>query len=391
VELSGKDIRSAAFDALADGGWDPGQVQSFLDTVADRIEILERSSAEAEELRATTLVLLEQAEDLVEQAKARAEASDGLDQDHAASLVVAAEARAQEIEATALERSREGEAEAAAMREQGGADAAVIVANARREAKALLEKAESEAAGPILAKFAAATHQSESLRREAEREVELARLTAATIVAEAEAEAARLAGVAAAGLDESEGKAEVGRIVAEAEALLAEARTNAHRIIADAAAEAAQFKTRRDLHHEIKRSIEAVQAVTGARTSAGSADAIGEVRGRAVQMLAELRRTEGRLAPAARADMLDELFEVQDIVKRIETRLIGREVADNGDELVVDLTEATVSDDEGSMPQRRSRYQQRSANLPKIGSDVEDVSRAVRSIRSHLHDRDDRE
>jgi len=388
VGLSAEDIRSAAFDAVGDNGWDRASVQSFLGTVADRIDVLERSAAEADELRATTLVLLEQAEELVEQAKARAEASENIDQDHAASLVVVAEARAEEIEATALERSREAEAEAAAMREQGGADAAMIVANARREAKALVEAAEAEAAGPILAKFAAATHESQSLRRDAERELELARLSAATIVSEAEAEAARLADLAAAGLDEREGKAEVGRIVAEAEALLAEARTNAERIVADAAAEAAEFKTRRDLHEEIKRSIEAVQVVAEARGSAGDGDALGAVRGRAVQMLAELRRTDSRLEPAARADMLDELFEVQDIVKRIEARLIGRDTPDEGHELVVDLTDGKVDDDD-SLPQRRSRYQQRSANLPKIGSDVEDVSRAVRSIRSHLRDRDE--
>ena len=392
LELSGDDIRLASFDELTAGGVDAEQVRSFLVRVASRVEALEVKAAESEEMRVNATKLLEQAEALVDHVTATAgsAAAGVLDADRSAlELIAAAESRARAIEAAAEVQLRRAEETVAAALERGDADAAMIVANGRREALALIEAAEAKAAAPLLADFTAHAQQLADLREVAERRVELARVEAAAIEAEARDEAERMLVDAATRVDQEAARSEVGRIISEAEALLEEARVNAERIVMGATAQAEDLRSRQDLSIEVRRSVAAIRAVTDARAGETSADALAGVRSRAVQMLAELRRTDTRLAPNARADLLDQLFEVQDIVKRIEARLIGHDPADGAAERVVlDLTDRAEPDDSGSAPVRPSRYQQRSANLPKIGSNIADVNRAVRSIREHLHDRD---
>ncbi len=390
MELSAEDIRLAAFDEVEAGGWDPSQVRSFLDDVAKRVIELEQSAAEADEMRRVTVELLSQAEDLVEQARAKADepsTSDAIQR--GAALIAKAEARALEVESDAASRLEAAEHERAAAVERGHEDAATIVANARREALSIIEQAEADAAGPAIAAFADGAEAAAALHAEAEQHIETARVEAAAIVAEARAEAQHIAAANAAAVDGEVAKAEVDKIVEEAEALLVEARANAEHIVEEASQRAAELRTEHDLSDAVRRSVAALHAVTEARAGTDEGGALKDVRGRAVQMLAELRRTDSRLAPTARADLLDELFEVQDIVRRIEARLIGHDEPEaDGDRLVVDLTDEAIEDPDETGPQRRSRYQQRSANLPKIGADVDEVTRAVRSIRRALPDRD---
>lgn len=318
MELSRADIERASFDVIGDGGWDPSQVRAFLEAVAVRVGDLEQLAADAGAMRAAALELVDQAESLVEQAKARSEPAD------------------------------------------------------------------ETAAGERFDAYAAATGELAALRREAESALEMAYVDAARLVARAEEDAERIESATRRRLNETEAQSEVDRIVAEAEFLLEEARAESQRILKEARLHADDLRTRHELSGEIHRSIAALRAVTDVRVAPRPLNPVAAVRGRAASMLAELRRTEGRLDPEVRADFLDQLFEVQDVVKRIEARLMGHEEEDSSEDGVfLDLTDSAAPFDVESTV-RPSRYQQRSANLPKIGRDVEDVSRAVRSIREHL-------
>jgi F0F1-type ATP synthase membrane subunit b/b' len=345
VDLSAEGIAAASFDEVASGGFDRTQVHEFLAAVGGRVAELERQIVESDDMRRATMELLEQAEALVDEARERAR-----------------------LAGTA---------------EDGGR-----VQEATHEAERIIADAEARAAAETFISFELLADEAHDLRRDAERRVTMAAVEAARIVSDAEERAERIlrgapddAVAAPAGA--------VAEIVAEAEGLLEEARQRAEGIVAEASTRATDLRTRADLSEEIHRAIGALRAVSGARGGSSDADVIGDVRGRAVQLLGEVRRADTRLAPARRADLLDQLAELQGIVGRIEARLIGRDrPRDTTDdvEVVVDLTDDTTEAEPGSG--RPSRYQQRSANLPTIGTDVADVNRAVHSMRQRLPDRD---
>jgi hypothetical protein len=104
-------------------------------------------------------------------------------------------------------------------------------------------------------------------------------------------------------------------------------------------------------------------------------------------MLAELRRTDGEIPSAVRAELAEELHALQDVIAKLEIELLGEDARRASPGLVVDLTDG-ADDEETFHPLRPSRYQQRSANLPKIGSRVANINKAMQSMREHMKDSD---
>lgn len=434
--MSSRDIEQASFGEVADGAWDAADVRAFLVDVADHVRRLEHRIDEAQEMRDAAVELVAQAEALVDQAKDQAEATpeataieaerlitDAEARAHrleseaaariraieaevaatlersegeatrivrnaertAAQLVADAEKQAHEIESAATERARVAETEAAAAVQQSKDQSATIVLESERLAGDLIEEAQFELGWRRIEAAARVEHERAAIRRDADTAREVAKVDAVAVVAGALEQADRVTQRALDTIAAEPGRAEVERIVAEAETLLENARVKSESILAEAKERAAGVDAGGVLGDEVRRSVAALRSVADARTRLEDSGPVQQVRGRALQMLAELRRTDGEIPPTVRAELADELHALQDVIAKLEVELLGDDAGST--RVVLDLTD-DAGDEDDFHPTRPSRYQQRSANLPKIGSRVENVNKAMQSLRSHVKDQD---
>ncbi|MDJ0959272.1 MAG: hypothetical protein QNJ88_01350 [Acidimicrobiia bacterium] len=436
--MSSSDIEQASFDETSDGGWDAAQVKVFLLDVAKSVRKLERRVEEAHEMRTAAMELVTQAEALVDQVKDQAdgngdtgEAAEAAErliaeaearaqeieraaaarvraaenqvtasldrgkgeaamavrkaERNAAQLIADAEARAHEIESAAADRVLAAEDEVAAVLERSKGEAASIVRESERIAAQLIEEAQSELGWRRIEAAANAEHEREAVRHDAAKVRELARVDAAAIVAGALEEADRVTQRVFRNVATVPGRAEVERIVAEAEALLENARAESEAIVAQAMDQVGTSGEGDELSDEVRRSVSALRTVTNARTREAEEGPVQQVRGRALQMLAQVRRGDGQMSPDERAALAEELHGLQDLIAKLEEGLLNN----NNDgaptmRVVLDLTGEDADDSGEALARRPSRYQQRSANLPKIGSRVESVNRAMQSMRDSM-------
>jgi hypothetical protein len=385
VGMSSSDIERASFDEIADGAVDAAQVKRFLVDVASQVRELERNVQEAHEMRAAAMELVTQAEALVDQVKDRAAFDPGPTAEEAERLIADAESRAQQIEAAAAARVRAAEAQMAETLQRSKSDAAAIVRESERVATQLIEEVQSEHGWRRIEAAATAAAEQESVRLDAAKERELARVDAVAIVADAREHAGRVEQQISNDSASAPGQAEFDRIVAEAEALLEAARTESKAIVAAATERAADADDVAEYTDDVRPSTSALQSVANARTREAASASVSQARDRALQMLVALRRGDDRIPADVRAELAEELHELQDLIIRLEDELLEH---GTGTRMIVDLTDGSADDSNEPVTARPSRYQQRSANLPKIGSQVENVNRAMRSMRDHMKDSD---